>query len=681
MPKLLVERNIAIFSFLVLLLAPFFLHALPINNIASDFAKNNTALKSQSKPLLVDMENALYNGDAQFITYSLQSFSEKQEKQPDILILKAIGSIAVNKIFQGRQLLIKAEQNNASEQYVLLAKGMLLRISKDYVEAEKLITKAIEIEHHPYAYNILGRIYFDQHKYTDAISSFNQAIQLNHNFTPAYLNLGAVYLESGNLSAALFSFTKASDLNPLEPRAYLGQAWVFEGIKDYHSAVTSLEKYLKWGGEETLSTLEYLAELQYKDNNYQGLYNTAKQIGKKDTNKGLILQARADIYLNRVSDAVSKLHAVSIESVDKNYLLALCQIIEGNFESAQGYITNAMEHESSSFAVELSNQLLAVLQSPKSSALRNKKQVDGAILPVIAYFKALFYLQENRGNKTYNYFVLAENFVPGFSFAGVADAKMKESIKIVNIKKLALGSFFYYIKMPDRAEIIFLDITAKYPKSLLANYWLGQITLTKGNSEESFTYFKKSIEVTPFFASLYSLAELSLKKADVVNAVKYYEQALELKSDPGILLKLGLLYESSNNYQLVEKTYMKLIDEHPDFFMGYNQLAWFYTKNNMKFDKAMKLAVKANEIQPENLSVLDTIGWLYYKMKNWDKAEKYLTQAYQISSKSPSVLFHLGAVYESKMQRDLAREYINRALTLNSEFDEAAEAREMLNNL
>ena len=53
---------------------------------------------------------------------------------------------------------------------------------------------------------------------------------------------------------------------------------------------------------------------------------------------------------------------------------------------------------------------------------------------------------------------------------------------------------------------------------------------------------------------------------------------------------------------------------------------------------------KANELDPENGAYLDSLGWAYYKMKQYGDAEKYLLKSEETEN-DPEVMEHIGYLY------------------------------------
>ena len=67
----------------------------------------------------------------------------------------------------------------------------------------------------------------------------------------------------------------------------------------------------------------------------------------------------------------------------------------------------------------------------------------------------------------------------------------------------------------------------------------------------------------------------------------------------------------------------KVIDFNPKWFVGYNQIAWNYTKRGIQLEKALGKAQKAYDLAPDNGEVNDTLGWIYYRKKEYKKANRH----------------------------------------------------------
>ena len=65
---------------------------------------------------------------------------------------------------------------------------------------------------------------------------------------------------------------------------------------------------------------------------------------------------------------------------------------------------------------------------------------------------------------------------------------------------------------------------------------------------------------------------------------------------------------------------------------------------NIHLDEALVLIEKALSQEPNNAAYLDSLGWVYYKKKDYKKAYKYITKAVEIMPEEKELQEHLDAV-------------------------------------
>ena len=81
------------------------------------------------------------------------------------------------------------------------------------------------------------------------------------------------------------------------------------------------------------------------------------------------------------------------------------------------------------------------------------------------------------------------------------------------------------------------------------------------------------------------------------------------------------------------------------------------------------MSKKAIEAQPENAAYLDTIGWIYYKLRQFDLALKYIKQSLDSREDSAVVIKHLGDVYYEMGDHDNAKIQWKKAFDLDPELE------------
>jgi Flp pilus assembly protein TadD len=112
-------------------------------------------------------------------------------------------------------------------------------------------------------YNNRGIAFAEKGQYDQAISDFNQAIEINPRYNKAYNNRGIVYRLKGQYHQAISDFNKAIAINPLDAEAYNNLAWVLATAKarGFRNGKRAVELAIKACGLSDWKNAEYLDTL------------------------------------------------------------------------------------------------------------------------------------------------------------------------------------------------------------------------------------------------------------------------------------------------------------------------------------------------------------------------------------------------------------------------------------
>ena len=105
----------------------------------------------------------------------------------------------------------------------------------------------------------------------------------------------------------------------------------------------------------------------------------------------------------------------------------------------------------------------------------------------------------------------------------------------------------------------------------------------------------------------------------------------------------GLLYEKNKDFDAMEANLKKAISLKPDYASAYNALGYSYADRNVKLEDAKKYIEIALSIEPQNHYILDSMGWVQFRLGNFDIAYEFITKAYAIQE-DPEIAAHLGEV-------------------------------------
>jgi tetratricopeptide (TPR) repeat protein len=151
-------------------------------------------------------------------------------------------------------------------------------------------------------------------------------------------------------------------------------------------------------------------------------------------------------------------------------------------------------------------------------------------------------------------------------------------------------------------------------------------------------------------------------EAQILQGANQNDTALELLSealrlmpgDTGLRYSRALLAVTLLQLELAENDLRQIIQVQPDNAAALNALGYTLADLTDRYDEAEKLIFLAFELQPEDPSIIDSMGWISYRMGRLEEAERYLRQAWLLL-RNAEVAAHLGEVLWARGQTDEAR--------------------------
>jgi tetratricopeptide (TPR) repeat protein len=139
-------------------------------------------------------------------------------------------------------------------------------------------------------------------------------------------------------------------------------------------------------------------------------------------------------------------------------------------------------------------------------------------------------------------------------------------------------------------------------------------------------------------------------------AMKVLDAALvELPDEFPLRYARALLAVSMGLIELAETDLRHAIAGDPDNAVAINALGYTLADLTDRFEEAEELIRLAYEMQPDDPSVIDSMGWIAYRQGRLDEAERYLREAWHLL-RNPEVAAHLGEVLWVRGYPDQARE-------------------------
>lgn len=506
----------------------------------------------------------------------------------------------------------------------LFIEGKTLELKHDYVGAVQAYRAALKFDRSAGIYHALSDVYFRLSKYEEAREEILNALRLDPDNEDFLENLAGSYIATKNFVKAAETYEKILTLDP---------------------------------------------EYTY------GLYSLARLYEE------LQLPAKALIVYERITDKIG----YDFDVLNKMYDI---YVANRKYDKAAEVLENVLKIDP--YNTEFKRILGSLyMQTGKYSDARRIYESVFMLNPsdkaVQTELVKIYFLQ-NESDKAF------ENF-----------SKMlgKDSLDLQ--EKLDVGQLYLNMSVQDKSSLgvakgIFESLNQQYPDSWLPYFYLGTISSLENNnaaydeqmrtavekadtSREAYvtvglTHYQNgeaedALEVTglglakfPEDYRLYYIKALSLQSMNELDeAITNYEKAAELNPDDiNILSALALAYDTKGMFNESEVAYEKALKLDANNALILNNYAYNLSERDKDLDRALGMARIAVEKEPENSSYLDTIGWIYFKMKDYKPAREYIRKSLEINPNSAVVLEHLGDVYDAMKDSRSALKYWKLAL-------------------
>ena len=145
------------------------------------------------------------------------------------------------------------------------------------------------------------------------------------------------------------------------------------------------------------------------------------------------------------------------------------------------------------------------------------------------------------------------------------------------------------------------------------------------------------------------------------------QQALkQYPDDLNLLYSRAMLAEKRNDLPQLEKDLRAIIAREPDNAMALNALGYTLSDRTTRYAEAKALIQQAYDINPDDPAVLDSLGWVNYRLGNLNEAERLLRQALD-RFPDQEVAAHLGEVLWANGKQREARQVWAKFLKDNPE--------------
>jgi tetratricopeptide (TPR) repeat protein len=211
------------------------------------------------------------------------------------------------------------------------------------------------------------------------------------------------------------------------------------------------------------------------------------------------------------------------------------------------------------------------------------------------------------------------------------------------------------------------------------HYYLGQLNEAKGNEDGALVHYREVKGGEYQFAAQLRVVYLLNKGGKLDEAREYLHQAPAASNDqrmqlvlveaqllreakrpedayqvlqqglatlpnhPDLLYETAMMADKLGKQEVFEQLMRKVIQLQPDYAQAYNALGYSLLERNERIPEAMQLVEKAMQLAPDDIAIMDSVGWGYYRSGKLEESVKILRRAFA-GNPDPEIAAHLGEV-------------------------------------
>lgn len=261
----------------------------------------------------------------------------------------------------------------------------------------------------------------------------------------------------------------------------------------------------------------------------------------------------------------------------------------------------------------------------------------------------------------------------------------------------ALGLLALQQKQLDEAETYFKKLVASGQRVEAAAYFLGQLAESRDHDDDALHWYSQVTDGQyALDARLRSAVLLGreghldqarellagidaetagaqlrvvLAEGEMLREAKRFKEAFDLYSEaldrmpanPDLLYARALTAEKLGRLDTLESDLKSILKQDPNNAQALNALGYTLADRTNRKKEALAYTTRAFELQPDDASILDSMGWVNYRLGHYDKALDFLRKAYAMF-KDPEIGAHLGEVLWVSGHHDEARRVWSEAL-------------------
>ena len=252
--------------------------------------------------------------------------------------------------------------------------------------------------------------------------------------------------------------------------------------------------------------------------------------------------------------------------------------------------------------------------------------------------------------------------------------------------RMLLGDLYAQVERHAEAEAAYNAVAADSPLKWALRLRAANMLAELGRIDTAAERLRAMAQERPERPDpLIALADMMLREERYTEASDAYGRALAripaLESRHWVLLHArGMALERSQQWESAERDFLRALELQPDQPLVLNYLGYSWVEMGRNYDRARAMIEKAVEQRPNDGYIVDSLGWVLYRLGEYDEAADHLERAATLRPGDPVILDHFGDSLWRVGRRTEARFQWRRALTFEPETELEAALRDKIEN-
>jgi len=250
--------------------------------------------------------------------------------------------------------------------------------------------------------------------------------------------------------------------------------------------------------------------------------------------------------------------------------------------------------------------------------------------------------------------------------------------------RLLIAGLLQQDQQYDLAIAAYEAIPAGAPEALDAEIGRAEAMQDAGRIDEAIAALRGTVATYPRSIEAYSaLGDMLRRNRQFAEAGTAYDGALALVPHPErrhwlLFYQRGIAFERSKQWQRAEPDFRKALELEPGQPLVLNYLGYKWVERGENLAEAQTMIEKAVEQRPDDGFIVDSLGWVLYRLGDFDGAVGHLQKAVELKPVDAVLNDHFGDALWMVGRHTEARFQWKRSLSFEPEETDAERIRRKL---